>query len=364
MSYANAQDIKRAYIYQPPDFRYAKMDWLLSLPSQTFSSEFNSILGFQSGDISFITLKPPLQFSSGTITVAPDSIDAWILDEKVRVGVGGSTAIMSSTFFNIVEEKIVPLGSPGSASQWWGYDSTGTIGFHDIQTETVYTYSTTYTPITYNVTNITNNYASGSINISSSTITITNAEVLALKGTPKTIIAAPGANKIIDLISAVVRYDYNSVVFRPDTAYSLGVTTEAITTQVSDTFSSNSSSTVSSTIWAYPIKTVRKEIYTKVRFDANYVDSTYTKLDSVYTYYPAYAKLIIYSSSEPNTKEILGITDLGLYGNADTYRKAVGTRLPVGNIYVNDAIKTKLTDSVFNGNGTIYLYLTYRTLDI
>lgn len=39
-------------------------------------------------------------------------------------------------------------------------------------------------------------------------ISITNAEMLALRATPKTLVAAPGAGKILEFISAVLLFDY------------------------------------------------------------------------------------------------------------------------------------------------------------
>ena len=39
-------------------------------------------------------------------------------------------------------------------------------------------------------------------------VSITNAEMLALRATPKTLVAAPGAGKVLEFISAVLLFDY------------------------------------------------------------------------------------------------------------------------------------------------------------
>jgi len=39
-------------------------------------------------------------------------------------------------------------------------------------------------------------------------VALTNAEMLALRATPKTLVAAPGASKILEFISAVILFDY------------------------------------------------------------------------------------------------------------------------------------------------------------
>jgi hypothetical protein len=42
------------------------------------------------------------------------------------------------------------------------------------------------------------------------TVTLTNAEMLALRATPKTLVAAPGAGYFLEFISAVVLFDYTA----------------------------------------------------------------------------------------------------------------------------------------------------------
>ena len=64
----------------------------------------------------------------------------------------------------------------------------------------------------------TNNYLE-------TTVTITNAEWLALNATPKELIAAPGANKAIKLLEASVFFDYATSSFDWTTAILLKVGT-------------------------------------------------------------------------------------------------------------------------------------------
>ena len=45
------------------------------------------------------------------------------------------------------------------------------------------------------------------------TIKITSAEILALNGTPKELVAAPGANRAIEFVSAALHLDYGSATY-------------------------------------------------------------------------------------------------------------------------------------------------------
>jgi hypothetical protein len=64
-----------------------------------------------------------------------------------------------------------------------------------------------------------------SSNFIETTVTITNAEWLALNATPKTLIAAPGANKAIKLLEASVFFDYAASSFDWTTNILLKVST-------------------------------------------------------------------------------------------------------------------------------------------
>lgn len=44
-------------------------------------------------------------------------------------------------------------------------------------------------------------------------VTITTGQLLALRATPKTLVAAPGAGKILEFVSAVLILDYNTVAY-------------------------------------------------------------------------------------------------------------------------------------------------------
>lgn len=44
-------------------------------------------------------------------------------------------------------------------------------------------------------------------------VTISSAEMLALRATPKTLVAAPGAGKVIEFLGAVLLLDYNSAAY-------------------------------------------------------------------------------------------------------------------------------------------------------
>jgi len=53
--------------------------------------------------------------------------------------------------------------------------------------------------------------------IKSNVVNVTSAEVLDLNSNPKELLAAPGANKYIDIISATVRVNFNSNVYTTNT---------------------------------------------------------------------------------------------------------------------------------------------------
>lgn len=61
-------------------------------------------------------------------------------------------------------------------------------------------------------------------------VTLTNAEMLALRATPKEIIPAPGAGKMIELISATLVFDYTAAY--TETADNLGFLLGAAGTSV------------------------------------------------------------------------------------------------------------------------------------
>jgi len=44
-------------------------------------------------------------------------------------------------------------------------------------------------------------------------VTVSSAELLAMGGSPKTIVAAPGANKYLNIVSIAASYNYNSVAY-------------------------------------------------------------------------------------------------------------------------------------------------------
>lgn len=55
------------------------------------------------------------------------------------------------------------------------------------------------------------------------TVTITNAELLALNTTPIALVAAPGAGKVLELTSIALQYDYASAAFTIGSATNLQV---------------------------------------------------------------------------------------------------------------------------------------------
>jgi len=63
--------------------------------------------------------------------------------------------------------------------------------------------------------------------LQTATVTISSAEILALNGTPKQLIAAPGAGKIIVIHSIVVRYIFVSAAYATNTNLSINYDTEA-----------------------------------------------------------------------------------------------------------------------------------------
>ena len=63
----------------------------------------------------------------------------------------------------------------------------------------------------------------GRSKVYSKDVVLTTAELLALFTTPKTLIAAQGANTIVEFISAVLAYDYNSTAYTIGTAGNLQV---------------------------------------------------------------------------------------------------------------------------------------------
>ena len=64
-----------------------------------------------------------------------------------------------------------------------------------------------------------------SSNFIETTVTITNAEWMALNATPKTLIAAPGANKAIKLLEATAFFDYGASDFTWTTSINLQINT-------------------------------------------------------------------------------------------------------------------------------------------
>ena len=54
-------------------------------------------------------------------------------------------------------------------------------------------------------------------------VEISSAEILALFATPKTLVAAPGAGKILEFISLLLAYDYNTIAYTIGTATNLQV---------------------------------------------------------------------------------------------------------------------------------------------
>lgn len=74
--------------------------------------------------------------------------------------------------------------------------------------------------------------------VQTATVAITAAEVKALRATPITLVAAPGANKVIELISCKLKLDYGSEVFT-ETADNLAIKyTDGSGVAVSDTIES------------------------------------------------------------------------------------------------------------------------------
>ena len=67
-------------------------------------------------------------------------------------------------------------------------------------------------------------------------IELTTAELLALFTTPKSLVAAQGANTIVEFVSALLSYDYNSTVYTIGTAGDLQVKyTDGSGTEISTT---------------------------------------------------------------------------------------------------------------------------------
>jgi hypothetical protein len=54
-------------------------------------------------------------------------------------------------------------------------------------------------------------------------VEITSDEILALFTTPKTLVAAPGAGKVLEFISLLLAYDYNTIAYTIGTATDLQV---------------------------------------------------------------------------------------------------------------------------------------------
>ena len=70
----------------------------------------------------------------------------------------------------------------------------------------------------------------GTSNYLESTITITNAEWLALNATPKTLIAAPGAGKVIKVLAVTAFFDYASSNFTYTTDINLQINSVTFST--------------------------------------------------------------------------------------------------------------------------------------
>ena len=67
-SCAFSQEVKKAIVYQPPDYVRAYKGWVLGLPSQTYSSTFTKLLGIESGTFSFFDMLNMTGAGSTTIT--------------------------------------------------------------------------------------------------------------------------------------------------------------------------------------------------------------------------------------------------------------------------------------------------------
>lgn len=239
------QEMGKAYIYKSPDYRKAEMDYVIAVPSGSFTG--NGVIG---------------SFSS-TVTYYQQD---------------------------------------GSVSQYFGTDSSGSIGFHDVPTTIIYTYSTTYTPVNQTVNNYYDEFTGGDCGVTSATVTLTYTDIQNLSTSPITLVAAPGANKAVDLISAVAKYDYNSTAFLADS--------------VSGVYSPG-------------------KIYI-------YYDTSTEHLVSVqggYTFMEA--------SSDKIHK-------------FQAYVLSAGT----GEVYANKALKIAAQRHYANGDGTLYIYFVYRIVDI
>lgn len=59
--------------------------------------------------------------------------------------------------------------------------------------------------------------------INYASVEISSAEILALFTTPKTLVAAPGADKVLELVSLLLAYDYGTIVYTIGSATDLQV---------------------------------------------------------------------------------------------------------------------------------------------
>lgn len=66
------------------------------------------------------------------------------------------------------------------------------------------------------------------INIQKATIPLSSAEILQLFTTPKTLIAAPGAGKLLNIINWVYVFTYNSIAYATNTNLIFGIAQQMI----------------------------------------------------------------------------------------------------------------------------------------
>lgn len=63
---AYSQGIKKGILFQPPEYERGYKDWVISLPSNTYSSTFTKLLGIQSGTFAFMDIPESESYYAGT----------------------------------------------------------------------------------------------------------------------------------------------------------------------------------------------------------------------------------------------------------------------------------------------------------
>lgn len=142
-----------------------------------------------------------------TLTLVPGDVS-----RTLTINASGTIYVTGGTDVALADGGTgASLSDPG-ANALWGWDDTdNAIKFISIGTGLSYDHAS------YTLSNATG--------LLTAEVDLSSSDILALFTSPKQLIAAPGAGKIIDIVSIDVQYDYNSVAYLTATSFFVGYTT-------------------------------------------------------------------------------------------------------------------------------------------